>query len=691
MNMVLSGCPVVWENRWERLEKRMNELLYGAAYYDEYMPYERLDEDVAMMKKANINLVRIAESTWSTLEPQDGIFDFTHIDRVLDAMEEAGIHVIVGTPTYAIPSWMEKKYPDILAETKKGRGIYGPRQIMDITHPQYRFYCERVIRTLMEHVQGRKCVIGYQIDNETKHFFTSCRRVQEDFVEYLKKKFGKDVERMNAAFGLNYWSNAIHSWADFPDVRGTINASLGGEFEKYQRMLVTEFLSWQAALVREYKRPDQFITHNFDFGWKSASYGVQPDVNHFDVSKCLDIAGCDIYHPTQDLLTGAEIAFGGDLIRSLKRDNYLVLETEAQGFPEWEPYDGQLRLQAFSHLASGAECVEYWHWHSLHNGCETYWRGLLSHDFGENKTYAEAVGIGADFKRLSDKLIHLKKDNKIAIMVSNEALTGLKWFPIAPGLDYNDVVRWIYDALYELNLECDFISPEEEELERYRMIFMPALYCVPEQTLRRVRDFTKAGGCLIATFKSAFCDENVKVYHDSQPHLMTECFGISYQHFTYPKKVRLEGELWSGSKENCLEAQGFMECLNVLGEDTETILRYRHDNWGQYSAVTGHRFGKGKAHYLGCMFEREALKKLLLCAAKEQGLKPGPGTGGFPVIVRGGKNTAGKQIWYLLNYSPQTQCISCPQGNWTELFTGESLEEGQKIELPKWGVRILEG
>ena len=54
----------------------MKELLFGAAYYDEYMPYDRLQQDVAMMKKAGINTVRIAESTWSTCEPQEGTFDF---------------------------------------------------------------------------------------------------------------------------------------------------------------------------------------------------------------------------------------------------------------------------------------------------------------------------------------------------------------------------------------------------------------------------------------------------------------------------------------------------------------------------------------------------------------------------------------------------------------------------------------
>lgn len=102
----------------------MKKLLYGAAYYDEYMPYDRLQQDVAMMKKAGINTVRIAESTWSTCEPQEGVFDFSHVERVMDAMEEAGINVIIGTPTYAIPTWMVKYHPDVLAETVTGRGIY---------------------------------------------------------------------------------------------------------------------------------------------------------------------------------------------------------------------------------------------------------------------------------------------------------------------------------------------------------------------------------------------------------------------------------------------------------------------------------------------------------------------------------------------------------------------------------------
>ena len=161
----------------------MKKLLFGAAYYDEYMPYDRLDKDIEMMKKAGINTVRIAESTWSTCEPQDGVFDFSHVERVMDAMEEAGIHVIIGTPTYAVPAWMVKAHPDVIATTKNGAGIYGARQIMDITNPVYLFYAERVIRKLMEVSAGRKCVIGFQVDNETKYYGTAGKNVQLALLE----------------------------------------------------------------------------------------------------------------------------------------------------------------------------------------------------------------------------------------------------------------------------------------------------------------------------------------------------------------------------------------------------------------------------------------------------------------------------------------------------------------------------
>ena len=361
---------------------------YGVAYYDEYMPYDRLDKDIAMMKAAGINVVRIGESTWGTMEPREGEFDFSHLDRVLDAMHKAGIRVIIGTPTYAIPAWMAKRYPDVLATTAAGQNKYGTRQNMDITNPDFRRLAERMIRAMLAHVSDHPAIIGYQVDNETKHYNTSGKQVQQGFVNYLKEKFSS-LDAMNDAYGLNYWSNRINSWEEFPEVHESvytspvtsINGSVTAAFAAYQRSLVTEYLAWQADIVNEYKKTGQFVTQNFDLDWRGYSYGIQSSVDHFEAAQAMDIAGVDIYHPGQNQLTGAEIALGGDLSRSMKNgQNYFVIETQAQGFPQWTPYPGQLTLQAFSHVASGANMVAYWHWASTHNAIETYWKGLLSQD-----------------------------------------------------------------------------------------------------------------------------------------------------------------------------------------------------------------------------------------------------------------------------------------------------------------------
>ena len=76
----------------------------------------RLDKDVALMKAAGLNVVRMGESTWSLWEPEDGQFDYAWMDRIVDAMGKAGIKVILGTPTYSIPAWMAHQHPEILAD-----------------------------------------------------------------------------------------------------------------------------------------------------------------------------------------------------------------------------------------------------------------------------------------------------------------------------------------------------------------------------------------------------------------------------------------------------------------------------------------------------------------------------------------------------------------------------------------------
>jgi len=667
---------------------KANKLLFGVAYYDEYMPYNRLDKDVEMMKAAGINVVRIAESTWGTVEPQDGAYDFSHIDRVLDAMNKAGISVIIGTPTYAVPTWLAKKYPDVLAITARGQNQYGARQNMDITNVHFKYYAERVIRKIMEHVKNHPAIIGYQLDNETKSYGTAGPEVQKLFVQYMKNKF-VTLDSINHAFGLDYWSNRINNWDDFPSTTGTINASLAAEFAKFQRQLVTNYLAWQAAIVKEYKQPWQFVTQNFDFEWRGFSFGIQPDVDHFAAAKALDVAGVDIYHPTQDDLTGTEISFGGDVARSMKNGkNYLVIETEAQGFPQWVPYPGQLRLQAFSHLASGANMVEYWHWHSIHNSAETYWKGLLSHDFEPNPTYDEAKTIGSDFERLSSHLVNMTIKNDVAILFSNEALTGFNAFSFGWGAreNYNDILRPLYDALYRMNVGADFIDPSSPDIEKYKLIIVPALYAAPASLLNRLNQYVKNGGNIVYTFKSGFANQDVKVRTTKQPGIINEACGIYYSQFTIPKNVTLKSDVykdWGGA-----EVKTWMELITPT--TAKVLAYYNHPVWGKYAAITQNQYGKGTATYIGCITNAQVTGNIIAQAVKQAGLWGKAQQVTFPVITKTGVNQLGKPVHYYFNYSASSQIFSYPYGNGIELLSGTSIASSSQVALEPWGIKIIE-
>jgi beta-galactosidase len=671
-------------------------VLFGVAYYDEYAPVDRVEEDARMMKAAGINVVRIAESTWGTLEPQPGVFDFRHVDRMLAAMHRQGIKVIVGTPTYAIPTWLAREHPDVLVVRPEGKAQYGPRQNMDITNPNFRAAAERVIVALIDHVKDHPAVIGYQLDNETKAYNTSGPNVQAAFQAAMKAKW-PSLDALNAAWGLNYWSNRINRWEDFPSANASINASMTNAFQDFQRGLVTEYLAWQAELVRAHARPGQFLTQNFDLAWRGFSYGINPEVNHWDAARALDVAGIDIYHASQSKLTGNEIALGGDLARSIRDgQNYLVIETQAQGFPEWTPYPGQLRLQAFSHLASGANMIGYWHWATTQNAFETYWRGLLTQDHKPNPVLDEATTISADLKRLGPKLVNPKKDNRVALYVSNAAQGAFDQFKMntdafkvetqGKPIGYNEVVRGFYDALYRQNIEVDLISPQSKvSLDRYKLIVVPALYAASDAEIARLNDYAKRGGRVVYSFKSGFSDENTKVRYASQPGAIAEAAGVTYQLFATPEEVSLDGDPFRvGEGEN--RARWWMEMLKPT--TAEVVARYRHSDWPASAAMTRNRWGKGEVSYIGFMPTDALAEKILGEEVRRAGLEVPAAR--WPAVVRGGTLTNGHRVRYVLNYSNRPREVAYRHETGTDLLTGSRIDRDAAVKLGPWGVAIVE-
>lgn len=657
---------------------RVKELLLGAAYYNEYMPYERIDEDLELMKKLGFNTIRIGESAWSTWEPKDGEFDFSKLTDVLEAATRHDMKVIVGTPTYAVPAWLVRKYPDIMSITKNGQLLYGGRQSFDITNEHYRYHCNRIIRKMMQAVCDYDCIIGYQIDNETKAADTSGPDVQALFVEKLRAEY-PDIDVFNKEFGLDYWSNRIADWDDFPDVRGTINASIDAAYRRFLRYCIADFIKWEADIVREYAKEGQFVTHNFDFDWREYSYGLQPLVNQRAAGRALDVAGADIYHPSQNELTGAEIAICSDIARSIKQDNYLLLETQSQGRFDWLPYPGQLRMQGYAQLSGGSNSIMYWNWHSIHNSAESFWKGILSHDLEPGATYHELSAFTSELEGISRHLINLRKNNKAAILLDHVALTALDEFKNDLHVDYNDVVRRIYDACYEMNLECDIIY-KSDKLDKYNLVILPAFYSVNDALVGKFRSYIENGGHIIATFKSFFADRELKIYADTMPHGMTDVFDIKYDMYTKPGTATV---MFDDGQEFTID-----DHIELLEMDKDAVpwARYSHPYWNRYAAITNSKYGNGSATYIGCMCSKAAMSKTIRRVATMAGIKLPRYQ--FPLIRRCGVNDLDEHLEYIFNYSTENNTVIC-EHSCKNLIGGERYEMGAGITLHPWDVAIL--
>jgi len=670
-------------------------ILYGAAYYHEYMPYERLDKDIELMKRAGITVVRVGESTWTSWEPREGEFQFAWMDRIVDKMQAAGIKVVMGTPTYSIPPWLYAKHPEVmvipLGQVRTPREFYGIRQNMDISHPVYRRYSERVIRKIAERYGKHPGVIGWQVDNETGAYGTAGPNVQAGFKEWLERKFGT-VEAMNQAWGLVYWGQLVGSWDELPPRDGIIHPGWKLEWERYQRWLVTDFLRWQADILREYVPKTQWVTQDFHGATRYA-------VDSQEISKFLDVAAINPYHDTQERLDGWWIAFMGDFTRSMKRAPYFVTETNAQTIGwdakgQYPPFDGQLRLQAWAHVASGAHMVEYWHWHSLHYGQETYWKGLLGHDLEPNRVYEEATRIGAELKRLGPGLAGMMPRNRVAVLHSVDSHWGLSFMPIGndardergrPKADYLSVEDQLHKALYDLNVGADFVFAEEPDFAGYDVLLVPPLYVASDPLLLKVSDFARGGGHVLLTFKSGFTNEWSTVRWTRAPGPLREAAGLSYQEFSSLKgPLSLKGDPFGAGAENQASVWADM----VLPEGAKPLAFYDHPFFGRYPALARNAFGKGTVTYQGTVLSDTLQGKVVADVLKQAGIAP---EAGLPARVRARQAVArdGRALRFYLNFSGEPQSFAWGHGAGTELLSQKPVAAGERLTLGPWDLAVV--
>ncbi|HEU5351046.1 MAG TPA: beta-galactosidase [Terracidiphilus sp.] len=681
-------------------------VLYGAAYYNEYMPGDRdarLKIDIALMKAAGLNVVRMGESTWSLWEPEDGHFDYAWMDHIVDAMGKAGIKVILGTPTYSIPAWMAHEHPEILADRipdgpfggKAVPATYGMRQNMDTDSPAYRFYAGRLIRHIVAHYKDNPTVIGWQLDNETSSYGADNRDVFIGFQHYLEKKF-KTPEALSKAWFLNYWGQNIHTWEDLPTRDGAQSTGYKLEWTRWSQLRVTDFLRWQAALVRQYASPRQFVTT--DFGGM-----MRHDVNEEAIAGFLDIPADNIYHATQDHFDGSIQSIQGDFTRSLKHSNFLVTETNAQTIGwssegQFPPYDGQLREDVYTDLSNGADMVEYWHWGSIAANQETYWKGILSHDLEPNRAYREVSRTAHELKKIGPQLVGLRIHNQVAILWSRDSANAIDFMPYGGPVPtgswshqpegYDALVQQMHHSLYHLNVGTDFVFPETRDFSAYKLLIVPALYISNDALLQRISDYVKNGGHVVMTFKSGFANENSAVRWVRAPGPLRQACGFSYQEFSnLEHPLALKGDPFHVGA-NANKVSYWAEFL--MPEHARVLAWYDHPFFGRWPAITQNSFGNGTLLYEGTYLSDALQTAVLRRAVEEAGLAGPDQQLPAAVHVQSGVNRFGKRLHYYFNYSGSEVRTAYAHGAGTNLLSDKPVAHGQELTLGPWDLAIVE-
>lgn len=686
---------------------RPEGLRFGAAYYYEYQPTDSLERDLDLMAAAHFNVIRVGESVWSTWEPRNGVFELDWLQPVLDGAHARGIGVILGTPTYAVPPWLAHAYPEIAAEPETGRPMrWGSRQEIDITHPAFRFHAERVIRKIVGRYADHPAVIGYQVDNEPGNVLLHNRGTFVAFVEWLKQQYG-DVETLNREWGLVYWSHRLSEWAELWVPDGNVQPQYALAWRRFQALKVDEFIGWQADIVREYARPAQFVTTCVQLD--------RPAVDEHHVCDNLDIAAINPYYGVQDHLDLAEgldrpdewVRSGVDGLLELadrgyamRQDRFLVTETNAQaihaGWQNFPPYRGQLKQAGLALVARGAAMVEYWHWHTLHFGAETYWGGVLPHSQVPGRVYAEIADLGAALHAIGDRLDGYVPDADVTVLLSVPSKYALEAHPNLCHPDgsprpegYFDIVNAFQSAAVHSGRQVRYLHDAQLDaldvdtlVARHPVLVAAGFYAATTAQLEKLRDYALAGGHLILGPRTGYGDQEARARLAVAPDVLAGTSGVHYEEFA---NLTTPLEVTSDRLELPASARAELWADGVLADDAEVLVGYRHPHHGDFAAVTDRQAADGRITYVGTVPNRE------LGVAVLDAVLDAPATGDWvrdpSVTVLSGAAPSGR-YYFVHNWSGAQATVRTPRPV-RDLLSGQAHPAGALITLPSRAVSVF--
>ncbi len=650
-------------------------IAFGCAWYPEQWPESQWQEDLALMRQAGMNMVRIAEFAWNWMEPAEGHFDLDWLERAVELAGEYGMSVVLGTPTAAPPVWLTQRYPEARAIREDGKAAdHGTRWHYSPLSMVYLRFCQRIAEAMARRFGRNPHVIGWQIDNEFNSFSFD-EETRQRFQEWLKARFGT-LEELAQRWVTAYWRQDFTEWSQIPLPVNNHNPGLALAFRQFKTHVFVEFLRVQIEAIRRHTDGRQWITHNF-MKWCHS-------FDHYEVCKALDFAAWDNYVPSGHL-DYAENGAMHDLVRGFKRKNFWLMETQP-GQVNWVGVNttldrGEVRTMAWHAIGHGADAVSYWQWRCAPGGQEQMHGSLVATDGKPRPVYQEVAQIGRELEKANRDLEGTSPAAQIALLQSYEDHWAIDlqrhhqdFDPIRHLLSY-------YRPLRAPGHAVDIIHPQAP-LAAYKLVIGAHLNLLDAERSQHLLAYVKDGGHLALGIRTGVKDAFNGLLPSRQPGPLAESLGAHVEeYYALGQPISVSGDLGEGT------ASIWAEQLQVDAPDARVLLRYGLSNgWldGQPAMVT-QVVGTGRMTYIGAWLDDGLMEKITTWLLEVSGLSA-PWSllpAGVEVCRRASED---RQIVILINHTPQPQVISLPQPC-TEVLLGQAYEK--TLSLPARGVAVL--
>lgn len=608
-------------------------MFLGVDYYPEQWEPSLLEEDLDRIVELGCNVIRIGEFAWRIMEPEEGRYDFSFFDRVIEKAAERGLDIIFGTPTAAPPAWLVRKYDDVLPALENGAKLaYGGRHTVCYSSLNYLERCDKLVARLAEHYKRESRIAAWQIDNELGHegsdscFCENCRR---GFGEYLRRRYG-DIDSLNRAWGTVFWGQEYDGFEQIPAPSVTIaahNPSLRLDWERFKSHKLRSFVERQAELIRSVVK-GAVITHDFPGG------GLGKSLDYASAAELLDRVSYNnypVWGGQMEPLPPSEVAFGLDHMRGLKGENFWITEAimgaqghDLTGVP---PRPGQAKLWSWQAMAHGCEGLLYFRYRGAAKGAEQFCFGIIDPDNVKGRRFYEAKSF---FKEVREFESELKKPvhSDVALLYDYDSLASLRIQRQSPLLDGERELKRLHGALYRLGLGVDVI-PARRDFSGYKLVLAPCMTVTDEGFQQRLKRFVASGGVAVLTFRSSVKDRNNNLtFGERLPVGLCELLGLEVdgcESSDSGAAFKLTGGAAAGV---------FRELLAPT--TAGTLYGYADEFCAEYAAVTKNDYGLGAAYYIGTAPDVQTLDSIVKSAVIQAGLEPQPLPDGVELVRRDG-------------------------------------------------------